>query len=256
MHVDTKQAKIVLQAYRPRVDDADPQFAEALQLARRDTELSQWLADHCASYEAIRAKLRQTPVPKQLREQILATRPQRSLVAWWARPAFVAAAVAVAVLLNLVMYFGYWYRPAVTVQRDFNTYLQAMTSFAAGGYKMDVKTDDAAQIRQFLASRYSPTEFDVPKGLNAWHTEGCHVLDWNGGKVSLVCYEKEAEKAEDKGSYVWFFIANRAAVPDAPVSESPQFARASGLATASWSRGDKTYVLATRGEQADLEKLL
>ena len=40
--MNTSQAKETLLRYRGPIDDADPQFEEALAYARRDPELAQW----------------------------------------------------------------------------------------------------------------------------------------------------------------------------------------------------------------------
>src|SRR5574341_817573 len=72
-------------------------------------------------------------------------------------------------------------------------------------------------------------------------------------KLSMLCFVQEDEAPHDKATTedhdVWFFVISRAAFPDAPASQTPRFAPAYGLITASWSSGDTTYVLGTRGAQ-------
>src|ERR1039457_6927593 len=66
------EIKQVLLLYRPGSADAeDPQIAEALALAKSDTELAPWLENHCARQSALRAKFRQVEPPAGLREQII-----------------------------------------------------------------------------------------------------------------------------------------------------------------------------------------
>ena len=50
--MDRQQAKQILELYRPGVDDADPQFAEALALSRTDPELRRWLGPETSAPEA------------------------------------------------------------------------------------------------------------------------------------------------------------------------------------------------------------
>ncbi len=64
--MNTSEAKKILLLYRGPVDDADPQFAEALAEARRDPELAQWLRDQRNCYDAIRSKLRDVEPPREL----------------------------------------------------------------------------------------------------------------------------------------------------------------------------------------------
>jgi hypothetical protein len=258
--VDTEQAKVVLQHYRPTVDAEDPQFTEAVALARRDPELARWLAEHCAGYDAMRRTLRQTPVPAGLREEILQAYAASRAAAWWTRPTWVATLIVAALVLNVIGYILYSYQPLVAPPHDFAAYLQAMTAVAAGDYKLAIETKAADELRRYLASQSSPTDYTLTPGLRALDLEGGLTLEWFGRKVSMICFNKGGKEPQgqeaNEDDDVWFFVVSRDALPDEPTSETPRFARTNGLITASWSRGDNAYVLATRGEQADLESLL
>jgi hypothetical protein len=61
--------------YRGPIDDADPQFEEALAHARSDPELSEWMREHSRSYGTIRSKLREIEPPGDLAEKIIRKRP-------------------------------------------------------------------------------------------------------------------------------------------------------------------------------------
>ena len=50
--MNTREAKEILQLYRGPVDDADPQFREALTHAQRDPELAEWLREQTRCYDA------------------------------------------------------------------------------------------------------------------------------------------------------------------------------------------------------------
>lgn len=250
--MNAEQAKQILQHYRPTVDDNDPQFAEALALARRDPQLAAWLAGQSASYDALRRKLRQTPVPADLRDRILARQPARAPVVWWRRPAFAVGLVALALLLNVVGYFAFWREtPGVPVD-PFTAYLNTTTAWAASGYSMDAKTSDPEALRRLFAERGSPTDYVLMPGLAALSLEGGNVLNWDGHKVSVLCYETPGQEGGD----VWLFVCDRTAIPQTPATETPRFTTVNGLAAATWTRGDRLYVLAARGSRADLEKLL
>jgi hypothetical protein len=73
--MNTREAKEILQLYRGPVDDADPQFREALTHAQRDPELAEWLQEQTRCYDAIRAKLRGVEPPIDLPQKIIRTRP-------------------------------------------------------------------------------------------------------------------------------------------------------------------------------------
>ena len=73
--MNTSEAKKILLLYRGPVDDADPQFQEALAQARRDPELAEWLRDQRNCYDAIRSKLRDVEPPRELAYKIVDGRP-------------------------------------------------------------------------------------------------------------------------------------------------------------------------------------
>jgi hypothetical protein len=76
--MNCSEAKEVLLLYRPgTADAADPQIAEALELAGRDPELRRWFDQHRAFQKAVRAKFQQIEVPAHLKTSLL-IRGQRS----------------------------------------------------------------------------------------------------------------------------------------------------------------------------------
>src|SRR5437899_10794138 len=103
--MDSRQAKEILMRYRPETTEgADPEFAEALEQARRDPELGRWFAEHRAFQSAIREGFKQLHVPADLKNRILAEYRPAAIVVWWRRSALstLAASAAVALLSGLV----------------------------------------------------------------------------------------------------------------------------------------------------------
>lgn len=73
--MNTREAKEILLLYRGPVDDADPQFREALARVQSDPELAEWLQVQTRCYGAIRAKLRGVQPPIDLSQKIIRARP-------------------------------------------------------------------------------------------------------------------------------------------------------------------------------------
>ena len=73
--MNTTEAKEKLLLYRGSIDDVDPQFQEALRLARRDPELAEWLRTQSQCDQAIRSTLRGIEPPRDLSEKIIRNRP-------------------------------------------------------------------------------------------------------------------------------------------------------------------------------------
>src|SRR5947207_357824 len=74
--MNRETAKHILQSRRPSgQDDQDPQIAEALALAESDPELKQWFEDQHAFDAALAQHMQSTPLPADLKQKVLATRP-------------------------------------------------------------------------------------------------------------------------------------------------------------------------------------
>jgi hypothetical protein len=229
------EAREILLLFRPgTADDAEPQMREALALARQDRELGLWFEQHCALQAALRDKFRQIPVPAQLRERLLAAPKVIRVQVWWQKPVWLAAAAAVALLLSLA---ALWMRPSPPDR--FANYQARMVSTALreGSYQMDVVTNDMREVRQFLAGKGAPADYDVAPGLGRLQLTGGGALRWRSHPVSMVCFDRGDKQM------LYLFVMDRSAVKDPP-AETPQLTKVNRVVTASWSRGNKTYVLA------------
>jgi hypothetical protein len=99
--MNTGQARQILLLYRGPIDDADPQFQEALAFAQRDPELADWLREQRNCYEAIRSKLREVEPPREFAGKIISSRPipfRRDLNRIWQ----LAAAIIISASLTAV----------------------------------------------------------------------------------------------------------------------------------------------------------
>ena len=101
--MNTREAKQILLLYRGAIDDADPQFRAALDYAKTEPELGQWLLEHIKCYDTIRAKLRGIEPPPGLPEKIVRRRPI-PFPRDWSRIGQLAAAIIIsAIITALVM---------------------------------------------------------------------------------------------------------------------------------------------------------
>src|SRR5437870_8029378 len=73
--MNRSEVKEKLFLYRGPIDDADPQFREALAYARRDAELAEWLHEQAGYYDVIRSKLREIEPPGDLADKIIRHQP-------------------------------------------------------------------------------------------------------------------------------------------------------------------------------------
>jgi hypothetical protein len=243
--VNASEAREFLLLYRPGMaDTADPQMTEALELARQDPDLGRWFEQHRVFQKAMRAKFQQIEVPAHLKISLLTQRPaQQTFIPqpWWRSPVWLTASVAVLLLLGLA---GAWLKPHTP--DGFANYQSRMVSEAQREYRMDLVTNDMKQVRQFMASRGAPADYDLTPGLGHLQLTGGGRLTWRSHPVTMVCFDRGDKQM------LFLFVMKRSGVKDPP-PETPQLAKVLQIRTASWSHGDNTYVLAGP-EEADFVK--
>ncbi len=252
--MNRNEAKNILLLYRPGTPDADdPQIAGALELAKHDPELAQWLAAHCARQLVLREKLRQIPVPAGLKEQIISEQAASERMKPWQKLALAGGAVALVVLLVLLSPFHFPQHPDETT---FAVYADEMASVALRGYGMDLATNDLVQIKTYLAQKLAPADYSLPVALQKAVATGCAVENWQAAKVSLICFRTGRPLPPGQQNDLWLFVVERAAVKAAAISTVPQIANVNRLVTAAWVRGDKVYFLGTPSDAETLRQFL
>ena len=100
--MNTREAKQILLLYRGAIDDSDPQFRAALDYAKSDPELGQWLREQTNCYDAIRAKLRAIEPPLGLSEKIVRRRPI-PFPRDWSRIGQLAAAILISASVTALL---------------------------------------------------------------------------------------------------------------------------------------------------------
>jgi hypothetical protein len=243
--VTLPDAKRILLLYRPHAAESDNrELAQALELARQDAELREWFEEHCAFQKTVHQKLCQVPVPANLKERILSGR-KIIQVHWWQQPGWLAAAAAILILAALA---------PMLLSRErldkFDDYRNRMVGSALRHYGMEIVTNNLEEVRQFMAQSGAPADYQVPKPLTKLTVTGGGRLKWRSNPVSMVCFDRGG------GQMLFLFVMNQAAVKDAPSRPAPEMKQVSKLATASWTQGDKTYILAGEVEMSSLRSYM
>jgi uncharacterized membrane protein YbaN (DUF454 family) len=240
------EAKQILLLYRPGTCDAeDPEILAAMELARRDPELGKWFEQQKVFQSSIRAKFRQIEVPARLKAELLADRKVIHPHVFWQRPVWLAAAAIFVLLLGLVAVL---LRPSLPDR--FANYRENMVSAAVRVYGMDLETNDKNQLRQFIAQKGAPADYELTQGLERLQLRGGGLLRWRGNPVSMVCFDRGGN------NMLFLFVVKRSALKDPPplATSEAELAKVDGLMTASWTRGDDAYVLAGAEEPRFAEK--
>lgn len=256
--MDNEEAKLILHAYRPGGEDAsDPFFAEALEQARRDPGLGDWLADQRAFDVAMQGAMQAEKPPVKLRDAIMLTRkvtalPPRRSRQFPVHPGFLALAAVIVVLLAVgilqVPQFRQNLVPSLTVSSFAHKALALTTS---GNITLGKMSADPGELRRWLAERGSPSQFDLPPGLQGVPGLGCQSLTFDGKKVSLMCF------AVAENQIVHVFVVEESSLAGAPPSSRPVVHSTDGNAWATWTSGGKSYVMTgTNVSRETLERLI
>ena len=248
------EAKNILLLYRPdAVDVVDPQVIEALSLVKQDSELAGWFREHCIRQEILRAKFREIQAPAGLKEQIISEQAAReNSIVWRRTTALTALAAAVVVLLALAVFR---FQPPGN-NNTLALYRDRMVGVALRAYAMDLATENPAQIREYLKQHDAPADYVLPVPLEKVATTGCAIASWQGAKVSMICFRTGKPLATGEQSDLWLFVIDRHLVKNAPPAGPPQLTKVNQLITATWTRGDKLYVLGTEGDEQTIRQLL
>ena len=226
----SEEAKAVLLLYRTSADGRDPEMAAALEHAQHDPELQRWFDEHRALQERLRQKFAELPVPPELKDAILAGRKIVRPALWWQQPAWLATAALIAVLIGIG---ALWLRPAENER--FSFYRARMVRTILHEYHMDVHTNDLRSLRQYLALKGAPADFQVPKRLEQLKLTGGGHIGWGKRPASMVCFDR------GDNQMLVLFVINSGALKGEPHRPNP--AKIDTLQTLSWTQGPHTYVL-------------
>jgi hypothetical protein len=247
--LNTQQAKEILLLFRSgSVDDGDPQMVEALRLAEQDQALGQWFEKHRAFQEQMRGKLRQLQPPAHLKAALLRERHIIRPAIWWQQPPVwlgTAAAAAVLVLAAIVVPMR---------SKTLNTLANfegRMVSTALREYRMDLETDNMRQLREFIANRGAPADYEVTPGLSKLKLTGGGLLKWRNNPVAMVCFDRGDKQM------LFLFVTRKAAVKNPPPGKPQvQVQKYADTLSVSWTSGANTYVLAGPDEPDFMRKYL
>lgn len=245
--MNREEAQFILGAYRPNSEDAhDPQFQEALALARLDPELGRWFAEQQALDRAFAAKIHGRPVPADLKAQLLLARTTVRRRAWWRRPVWLAAAACLAVLFVAA---GSLLRPRASAA-DFAAFRGAMTAVASDmSDHVDVWGLDTDGYRKWLAERRGASDFVLPAALADKGIAACKIVAWQGHQVTMLCLKFG-------GWHVDVFVVNSSDLPGVALGSTPEFFADAGATIAAWRRDGNIYLLAGTMPKSDLQQLL
>ncbi len=202
---------------------------------------------------AFAAKLAEFPVPADLEAKLLAlgktvlpaedAEPQLAEIIrpsafkrYW--PLAAAATVALVLGVGSLIIPSPVEFPAIAEQADMGAiYRDHMAHFANERFFLDAMTDSASEAQASLRESGAPVFASVPAGLQPLGMMGCKSIDWNGGRVGLVCFTRE------DGEIVHLFIADKSGFAEADLASLTSLETSRGLQTGGWSDGEYVFML-------------
>jgi hypothetical protein len=242
--MNDKEIRSLLGLYRAGETPADARFEEAKTAAENNPELARWWENEKQLDRAIAAKLSDIRLPAGLAARLTAPARATELArAPWRRSLLLAAATIVA----LAIIFGSWRGPFQPADSLAN-YRGEMVSFIKLAPALELKSNDFAQLTDFLKRTGAPSNLALPAGLQNAEPIGCRTLRFRGHDVALVCFKRS------NGQLAHLFVLPRAALPGLPGKGERDYAQENDWMTAAWSEGEDAYLLMVQGDRADLEK--
>jgi len=249
--MNAEEAKLILQCRRANGrDDHDAAIGEALAVIRDDPAATEHLRGEESLDAVIGERLRSVEPPADLLQKILVggkvTRPKP----WWRRPAWLAAAAALAVSVPLAV--NYW--PGTATNRpvfasitlsDFRT--ETTQKLNAGPKIRPLSTID--DVKAHLAAHSLAKYVPVPDNLChcPGGTVGCEIFEWRGKEVTLICFNA------GKAGTVHLFTVDASALEDRPGGAICQ--PTNGWQTRAWIEDGRLMVLAGSEKEATREDL-
>jgi hypothetical protein len=247
--MDIKHAKFILESFRHGGQDAaDPQFAEALAQVARDSELACWFAGERALDEAIGRKLKETPVPSDLRDAIVAGHVPVARGRMPRRQALLALAACLAVLATAAVLGSRW-ATGLAAGSTFAAYQRTMLDTVSMGVNFDLKNNDPVAVEKWLVENRVLSNAALPASLRKTSTRGCRALRWRKRLVALICFGAEGNQT------VHLFVVSRRVFSQVPAAQV-HFGHEGIWTTASWTNGENVYLMASTGDEALLRKYL
>jgi len=248
-----QEAREILLLYRPGFSDSDDEdFGQALEVAKQDPELAAWFEQHCSVQKTLATAFQQIEVAEGLKEQILSER--KAHFSKRARRTAVAVCAVLAIAGALFVIVPQFLPPSKP-DDSFANFRDRMSGEVQRLYPpMDLVTNNLQVVQNFLAEKGRPG-IAVPPPLAETSTMGCRVFTWQGKPVSMICFNS-GKAASPTNPDLFLFVVQRSDFQAASAASAPQLSKVKGLNTATWSDGDKVYLLGGFGDEAFLKKYL
>lgn len=192
--MNREQAQECLSAFRlDKAEATSPPMREALELAGRDPELSDWLVHLREFDEIFTEKLTSICPPEGLKENILRSlEADANRIQTW-RTVWLALAATIVLVAIALSYQSGFFSSSTQSFRNFRSEVLDMVA-AKPRPQLDLETATLTTAEAFIDARQAPRLGRFPQKLLDVPTEGCRVFLWRQQPASLTCFHLPSGK--------------------------------------------------------------
>ncbi|WP_269524696.1 hypothetical protein [Coraliomargarita parva] len=268
--MNREEAQHLLQLCRPDCPDdrEDPAIAEALALLEEDAELRVWFEAQQDFDRTFAGELSRIDVPDDLQGSILAglqahacqeTTDEENFAptaqqAWWRNP-WVGIAATLAILLTLsTIQLNRQSAPqaadhpqvvAAAVPRVLEFLADRIDAISPAA--MELRAPELNELTTYLSNHASPTPRHIPSGLQSMGTLGCVTYDYDGVKLSMICFKNGA---------VYHLITVQRSDLKEEFPASPENFEVRNHAFRVWQEDDQIYILSTKAAEGCFKRFI
>lgn len=253
--MDKQEAKFILSALRrdEAIDCGSEEIAAAHAMLEADEELQKWYQELLAFDDIMRSKLAETPVPNQLKGDILTAlkvskpTPVRRSKARLALP----IAACLCIIFGVASLWHGIHQQQLNNRVAATEFQQSMLQQINQLSGIDLRSDDPENVTAFINGEAAPLSIELQETIPSASLYGCKVIDWQGQQVTLICFTNN--EVANKKPVAHLMIVDAAAIrpfkgnPDRLVNVDED-----NWSSAVWKNEDHYYFLAVK-EPADLE---
>lgn len=271
---DRESVKRILSAFDHRRDDIDDvQLRSSIEAMAGDEHLQAWNAEEVAFDDRMRSALKEAiPVPQGLKDRILAacaehvadttdsSVPFRSgdpedsqgqeevpRGSWWLHTSLFAAAAIIVMGLTLFATFGNRSFGQIN-DPNLKSALVQLEAFSGSPREMHIPRsyDD---LKAYIQTASAPFPSRVSGNLPVEGSFACTVVDINGNKVSMVCFDVG-------GSTYHLFTLRREDFPNQRDIPRAAIGTLGEHCCATWTNEDQIHILTARAPEEAFRRLL
>jgi hypothetical protein len=235
-----EQAQEILLLQRPgAAADGDSDTAEALRLAEVDSELKGWLQQHLEFQTRVATEMGKIEPPADLKAGIIAgakaagSETQSGVGGKFSRRQILAIAASIILALALA---GLWLSRRDEDAPTFANFRSRMTSFALRTYQMDIVTNNATAVRDYLKANGAPADFGLTRELAKLPVKGGGRLSWQNQPVAMMCFNL----ADNQTAFM--FVMDESALATKPAQLEIDARKK--FSSVTWTKDGKVYLLA------------